>query len=127
MTVASLLLLPLVVSVVAADGSFESCFCWNHTAGGLCDGFAEGSSWTTPCQNRLLGAFYWASPAIFVFCFFLFFPFFFCLSRVLCNCCGGRHPSEGCCCPDQSSRHRFAGYTNVTLFLAKLFFCASLA
>lgn len=90
----------LILSEKVAADDFTSCFCY-QTNGRWCDGTAVGSSefWRDSCKNWVTDALLWTIPAFLALLFFFFFPFIFCAARVCCNCCGGREPTDGCCCP----------------------------
>lgn len=80
-----------------ANKQFGDCFCWDQEKDQWCGG---SEFYREPCRewvsNKVLP---WAGPSSIVLCFYGFFPFIFCISRLACNCCGGRKPSLGCCCP----------------------------
>jgi len=102
-------------------GYLQQCLCWNNQTNSFCG----GEKWyeSHACKTWFWDALYWTIPAIMGLFFFLLFPVVFCCARFLCNCCGGRNPTYGCCCPDESSRHRFPGYTNRSIFIVKILYC----
>ena len=85
------------------DDSFRECFCYNETSRTWCanDPHAPGATYflRTSCRRMISNLFIWDSFAIIPLFVFLLFPLLFCMGRLLCNCCGGRQPSYGCCCP----------------------------
>jgi hypothetical protein len=70
----------------------------------------------------LRAAMYLVPPLLFGVLTILFCPFYFC-GRFVCNCCGGRMPTRGCCCacgeeePRYSIGERFRPKFYVTLLL----------
>ena len=105
------------------DQSFRQCFCWNETENQWCGGYNLLK--VPACQEVISTIGSWTVPALLIAIVMLLFPCFFALGRYCCNCCGGRDPSAGCCCP--STPHRPANgeegpgrvYHNTSIFIAK--------
>jgi hypothetical protein len=117
----------LVAALMAAPASadstadFRECFRWNAQE----NNFQGGNDWynSEACKHWFMQAFGFTIPAILGMFILLLFPLIFYCARWWCNCCGGKHRTYGCCCADESSRHRFPGYANRSIFIAKLLMC----
>lgn len=117
-SIAAVALLATAAAAESQTDMFRKCFCWDEEK----EEFCGGSDWihTQECKDYLWAAYGWTAPAIIGLFVLLLFPFIFYCSRICCNCCGGRHRSEGCCCPNSGVDHRVPEYTNRAIFVAKV-------
>lgn len=122
----------------ASDSDFAKCFCFQENGNWCSTTTPEGETdfMRDSCKNWLTTALLWTIPAFVVFLGFAVFPFVFCCARVCCNCCGGREPSDGCCCPSQSSTRVHSdgsvevipkAYSNRSIFCTKFMYAACFA
>jgi len=82
--------------------AFNDCLCWNKTSDNWCHHEHDGKHtgfWRDSCQ-RVVGVntMFWV-PALLWIVYLSLMPLCMCAFRLCCNCCGGRTPSFGCCCP----------------------------
>lgn len=101
---------------MSTDELFRQCFCWDKNTDTFCGG---EKFWRPSCEHLALRTAGWTIPCILVIFFFVCFPFFFLVFRYCCNCCGGRSPSFGCCCPYNNSRTGPRRYTKCTIRTTK--------
>jgi hypothetical protein len=127
-----ILLLALTFAAAQADSNFRNCFCF-ESDGTWCGADSGNHFWRDSCKDWTLNALYWTIPAFLFWIGFLVFPFVLFAARMCCNCCGGRQPTEGCCCPSKPSVRVFDDgheepiprrYTNRSIFCTKFFYCA---
>jgi hypothetical protein len=97
--------------------TFHKCFCWDPETNSFCDGRTPANFWKTQdCSSWVMDSFWWLPALIIAFALTVIFPCCFYCTRCVCNCCGGRHSSHGCCCPQN---REFSGYSNSSIITAK--------
>lgn len=113
-------------SAMNKDELFRECICWDQKTDSFCGG---EKFWRSSCEHLALRTALWTIPAIMVGLFFGFFPFVFLICRYLCNCCGGRNPSYGACCPYSKTQvgESPRRYSNRSIFLVKFLATACFA
>lgn len=82
--------------------ALKDCLCWNTTSQTWCHSSLDGSNtgfWRDSCQRVVYYNYFWVVFAVLWMIWLAVVPFFTCIFRICCNCCGGRNPSYGCCCP----------------------------
>jgi len=82
--------------------AIANCLCWNQTSDNWChhplDGHHKGF-WRDSCARVAYWNTWWVIPMI-LWCIYLaVLPVLMAFFRLCCNCCGGRNPSYGACCP----------------------------
>lgn len=125
-----IVLLSLIFALAQANADFRNCFCF-ESDGRWCGANQNNDFWRDSCASWVTDALLWTIPAFLMWIVFLFFPVILFSARMCCNCCGGRQPTEGCCCPSQPSLRVFEDgrvepipktYTNRSIFCTKFFF-----
>ena len=130
----------LVVAAVAPAAveasDFTDCLCWDVTTDKWCGNAANTSDnefYRDACSDWVTDSLAWTAPAAVLFVCFFFFPLVFCVARCCFNCCGGRQPSDGLCCPDryiavdpatgeQIPQNEPKTYSNRAIFVTKALF-----
>jgi hypothetical protein len=82
--------------------AFNDCLCWNKTSDNWCHHEHDGKHtgfWRDSCQRVVGVNTMWWVPALLWILYLSLMPLCMCAFRLCCNCCGGRTPSFGCCCP----------------------------
>jgi hypothetical protein len=107
------------------DRHFQKCFCWNNATKDYCN----GKDWdeSDECQQWRWYALWWTIPLVFLAITYILYPIFLFMGRMFCNCCGGRTPSDGCCCPSDNNRKYFGGYSKWSVVFTKTMYCLSFA
>jgi hypothetical protein len=116
----------------ASASHFSDCLCWNITSDDWCGSSANQNFFRRdPCHSWLVEAFAWTIPAMLLAVLFLVFPFLLFAARCCCNCCGGREPTEGLCCPTKilvrdpitgEETLKLKTYSNRSIFFTKALF-----
>lgn len=94
----------LLAASTAHASDFTDCLCWNVTTDKWCGNAAnstENHFYRDPCKSYARDSLLWTLPAMLLLLGFVGFPIVFCAARCCCNCCGGKHASDGICCPSQ--------------------------
>lgn len=132
MSKVAVLLVVMFASAAQADANFRNCFCF-QSDGTWCGANGNNDFWRDSCRDWAEDALLWTIPAFLAWIGFLFFPFVFFAARMCCNCCGGRQPTDGCCCPSTPSVRVFEDgheepiprrYSNRSIFCTKFFFAS---
>jgi hypothetical protein len=94
-----------------SDDRFRRCVCWRNDTAAMCEDWSTSSS----CGEWEAAALWPLLPAALLAAALLLFPALFPAGRYLCNCCGGRDASYGCCYPVPSRHIVFPGYAAATV------------
>lgn len=128
----SLIVLAMSATAIRADDNFRNCFCYQSN-GQWCGAGPDNNFWRDSCRDWVTDALLWTIPAFVALIVFFIYPMLLFCARMCCNCCGGRQPSDGCCCPGKPSVRVFADgteepiskkYSNRSIFCTKFLFAA---
>jgi len=86
----------------STSDNLKECLCWDSTTNSWCQDSNDGNHkgfWRDSCARVVYANTWWWIPVVIWLLYLIVLPLCMVAFRLCCNCCGGRTPSYGCCCP----------------------------